>query len=343
MKRIVSLIILLAVVLAGIVAVQYFFISSRTPTRTYFKGYTGEVVLYTSMQEEQVLDIKRGFEEKYPDIEMKYYFNGSGNIKTKFSTEMHAGQPQADVLWLGNPIDYMVLKEDRLLMPYISPQGIRISRDYIDSEHYFTGARFMRLGIAYNTDFISKEQAPKTWDELTDSKWLERVVMADPANSGTMRYLTGTLLSNPDYGEDFFNRLGANNCLLESSTFSAHMQVAKGIRPIGIGVDYIVESLARQGLPVEFIYPNDGFVAVFSPVALLEGCRNEKNAKLLYDFILSRQGQEILVENGMRSVRSDIVQADDADDVKSLLADNLWIYEHSDVIVDMFDTAMGLK
>lgn len=343
MKRIVSLIIILAAVLAGIVIAQYFFISRQTPARSPFRGYTGEVMLYTSMQEKQILAVKKGFEEKYPNIEMKYYFSGSGSIKTKLSTERHSGQPQADVLWLGDPIDYITLKEERLLMPYISPQGIRISRNYIDSEHYFTGARFMRLGIVYNTDLISKEQAPKNWEELTDSKWLERIVMADPANSGTMRYFVGAFLSDPNYGEDFFSRLGKNNCAIEGSTFAAHMQVAKGIRSIGIGVDYVVESLEKQGAPVDFIYPEDGFVAVFSPVALLEGCRNEQNAKLLYDFILSKEGQQILVENGMRSVRSDILQTDDPEEVKSLLADEQWIYEHDDEIIEMFDTAMGLK
>ena len=42
---------------------------------------SGKVMLYSSMQEDQLVAIKKGFEAKYPDIVMDYYFAGTGRVK----------------------------------------------------------------------------------------------------------------------------------------------------------------------------------------------------------------------------------------------------------------------
>jgi iron(III) transport system substrate-binding protein len=39
---------------------------------------------------------------------------------------------------------------------------------------------------------------------------------------------------------------------------------------------------------------------------MIKGCANEDNAKLLMDFILSKEGQEVLVANNLVSVRDDV-------------------------------------
>ena len=39
---------------------------------------------------------------------------------------------------------------------------------------------------------------------------------------------------------------------------------------------------------------------------MISGCANEENARLLIDFILSKDGQEVLVNNNLVSVRDDI-------------------------------------
>ena len=43
-----------------------------------------------------------------------------------------------------------------------------------------------------------------------------------------------------------------------------------------------------------------------SPVALIKGCANPDNGKLLIDFLLSKAGQEVLVEQNLVSVRDDV-------------------------------------
>ena len=57
---------------------------------------------------------------------------------------------------------------------------------------------------------------------------------------------------------------------------------------------------------MNFHYTTEDVITMTSPVALIKGCANEENGKLLMDFILSKEGQEVLVENNLVSVRDDV-------------------------------------
>ena len=74
------------------------------------KDASGTVMLYSSMQEDQLVAIKEGFEKKYPNVKMDYYFAGTGKVITKIATEHQSGQVAADVIWVGDPSDYISFK-----------------------------------------------------------------------------------------------------------------------------------------------------------------------------------------------------------------------------------------
>ena len=112
------------------------------------------------MQEEEIQAIKEGFEAKYPQITMNYFFAGTNKVLTKLATEMQSGEIAADLVWTGAPSDYRKLKENRYLSPYISPQAININEAFMDEHHYYIGGRLMSAVIAYNTDLVSRRTRP---------------------------------------------------------------------------------------------------------------------------------------------------------------------------------------
>ena len=279
----------------------------RTPTEPpAMTGYSGKVTLFCSMQEEQIQAIKEGFEKKYPNITMDYFFAGTSKVLTKLATEMQSGEITADLVWTGAPSDYRKLKENRCLSPYISPQAININEAFMDGQHYYVGGRLMFAVIAYNTDLVSEEEAPKTWEELLDPKWRGKIVMTDPGSSGSAKYFVGSLMNSHDYGAAYFERLRDNGCMLESNSTATHLQIADGTYAVGICLDYIVRNLEQDGEPVSFHVPERDVVAIYSPMGLVAGCPNERNGRLLYAYILSQQGQQILREHHLHSVRDDV-------------------------------------
>ena len=297
MKKVLSLVIAMIIVLSMF-------------SCTAFAAPAGKVMLYSSMQEDQLMAIEQAFEAKYPDIDMEYFYAGGGKVITKMATEAQAGQIQADLVWLGDPSDYEGFKAAGYLQQYSSPEAEgHIAAEYIDPDGYYTAARLVTMGIAWcNLDGIgiTEEEAPKTWNDLLDPKWEAQLIMTDPAQASTTKYWMAAMMQSEKYGPDFFEALKNNGIELESGTTATHNVVAAGSYQVGICLDYVSANLIAQGSPMAFHYTTDDVITMTSPVGMIANCANPDNAALFYDFILSKEGQEVLVANNLVSVRDDV-------------------------------------
>lgn len=309
------------------------------------KTYSGKVMLYSSMQEDQLIAIKEGFEKKYPGVTMEYYFAGTSKVVTKISTEAQAGHVDADVIWVGDAADYVSFKEEGILQKYSSPEldSGAIADEYIDPEGYYAAGRLVGVGIAYNTALVSAEEAPKTWNDLLDAKWNDQIVMSDPGTAGTTKYWMNAMMCSDKYGTEYMQSLKDNGCYLESGTTATHNQLAASAYQVGVCLDYVSANLIAEGSPIAFLYPEDT-VSIASPVGLVADCNNEENGKLLIDFMLSKEGQEILVANNLVSVRTDVEQSVDLTTIPSYLeCDLAKLAENSDANLEAFNKIFGLS
>lgn len=273
-----------------------------------------KVMLYSSMQEDQLMAVEKAFEAAHPDIDMEYYYAGGGKLVTKMATEYQAGQIEADVVWLGDPSDYESFKKAGYLQKYTSPETDHIAAEYSDKDGYYTAGRLVTMGVAWCTldgIGITEEEAPKTWNELLDPKWKDQLIMTDPGASSTSKYWMAAMMQSDKYGEAFFQGLKDNGLQLESGTTATHNVVAAGSYQAGICLDYVSANLMSEGSPLDFHYTTEDVVTMTSPVALIENCANPDNGKTLIDFILSKEGQEVLVANNLVTVRDDVEMAID--------------------------------
>ena len=271
-----------------------------------FAEPSGKVMLYSSMQEAQLQAIEQAFEAKYPTVDMEYYYAGGGKLVTKMTTEAQdGGQIASDLVWLGDPSDYEAFKANGWLEPYVSPETDHISEAYIDPDGYYTAGRLVTMGIAWFIG-VDEEDAPKTWNDLLDPKWYNQIIMTDPSQASTTKYWMAAMMQSPKYGPDYFQKLKDNGVELESVTTATHNRVADASYQVGICLDYVSANLIAEGSPMMFHYTTEDVITMTSPVALIKGCANEENGKLLMDFILSKEGQEVLVANNLVSVRDDV-------------------------------------
>ena len=271
------------------------------------EGPKGKVMLYSSMQEAQLQAIEKAFEAKYPTVDMEYYYAGGGKLVTKMTTEAQdGGQIACDLVWRGDPSDYEGFKKSGWLEPYVSPETEHIAKEYMDAEGYYTAGRLVTMGIAWNIGLVEEADAPKTWNDLLDPKWQNQIIMTDPAQASTTKYWMAAMMQSEKYGPEYFQKLRENGVELESGTTATHNRVADASYLVGICLDYVSANLMAEGSPMNFHYTTEDVITMTSPVALIKGCANEENGKLLMDFILSKEGQEVLVENNLVSVRDDV-------------------------------------
>jgi iron(III) transport system substrate-binding protein len=191
-------------------------------------------------------------------------------------------------------------------MPYVSPETDHIAKEYMDAEGYYTAGRLVTMGIAWNIGLVEEADAPKTWEDLLDPKWQNQIIMTDPAQASTTKYWMAAMMQSEKYGPAFFEKLRENGVELESGTTATHNRVADASYMVGICLDYVSANLIAEGSPMAFHYTTEDVITMTSPVAMIKGCANEDNGKLLMDFILSKEGQEVLVANNLVSVRDDV-------------------------------------
>ncbi|HCG63898.1 MAG TPA: ABC transporter substrate-binding protein [Sphaerochaeta sp.] len=254
------------------------------------------VMLYSSLKDSQLAAIKEGFMKKYPNITMDYYTAGTGNVMTKLATEQQAGGISADIIWVGDPTNYIDFKEQGLLMPYDSPAAASIPDKFKDPDRLYMSARLIMLGFVYNTNLVKGNSIPKTWEDLLKPEFKDYVAMTDPTTSGTTLFTVAGLVQNPRYGWSYFEKLKANGVKLENGSSGVVNKAAAGEYKVSIGVDYIARTVMAQGATIGFVYPDNDIPIIESPIAIIKNTKNVEAAKMLYDYIISEDGQSVLLE-----------------------------------------------
>ena len=282
-------IVLLMVVLGSL------FAGGKSETTSNGEGKQN-VMLYSSLKDSQLAAIKEGFMKKYPNITMDFYTAGTGNVMTKLATEQQAGGISADIIWVGDPTNYIDFKDQDLLLPYDSPAATAIPEKFKDPDRMYMSARLIMLGFVYNTNLVKAGSIPQRWEDLLKDEFKDYVAMTDPTTSGTTLFTVAGLVQNPKYGWPFFEKLKANGVKLENGSSGVVNKAAAGEYKVSVGVDYIARTVMAQGATVGFVYPEDDIPIIESPIAIIKNTKNPEAAKKLYDYIISEEGQSVLLE-----------------------------------------------
>jgi iron(III) transport system substrate-binding protein len=270
----------------------------------------GEVVLYSAMIVNQMLrPLTAGFMKKYPFIKMSYYRADSEQLVPKISAEARAGSAVAD-LFEGSGGGALAV-EAGLTLPFDSPELAAFPKMYLDPKRQLAPTRLSYFSIAYNTKLVPPDKVPKTYEALLDPQWTGK--MAWPyAYTGRYLFLINLLHA---WGEDkamaYFKKL-AQQKIINFASGSARTlvnRVISGEYPIAINI-YAHHPLisAAKGAPVNSQLMNP-VPSAAGTVAAIKGSKHPHAAMLLMDFMLSKQGQEILSKAHYFPVRSDVEAA----------------------------------
>lgn len=304
-----------------------------------------KLMVYTSMKEVLIGEIRDAFAKKYPNIQFDYYSAGAGKIMAKIAAERQSGKLVVDILWTSEVPDFYALKKEGVLQKYESPEAKYVVSPLNDPDYEFTPARLGTLGITYN---ISKIKTPPTqWSDLLSQEYKDSFAIANPALSGTSMVSVGMIVNN--LGWDFIQKLKANGAKMGQGSGQVVDDTAAGDLAACIGVDYITIDKIKLGAPLGFAYPKEMLV-IPSPVAIFKGTPNLSAAQKFVDFLLSKEGQTIIANNYTLPVRKDVpivqgvglVTPDEA--VKrAMKIDYLKLMDEKAAIIDKFTGIMQKK
>jgi iron(III) transport system substrate-binding protein len=304
-----------------------------------------KLTVYTSMKEVLIGKLRDSFVKKNPDIEFDYYSAGAGKLMAKIATERQSGRIVADVLWTSEVPDFYQLKNQGVLEKYISPESKMIISPVKDPEGYFTPARLGTLGIAYNTKKVTNP--PKSWQDLLDPRFKNGFGIADPSLSGTACVSVAILVNN--FGWDYIEKLKKNGALMGQGSGQVVDDTASGDLKASIAVDYITVEKMEKGADLGFMFPKEMLV-IPSPVAIIKGTQNIKAGQKFVDFLLTKEGQEIIASTGTLPIREDVpnikgynlVPAKEAEK-RAMKLDYLKMLKEKEEIIQKFTKIMRAK
>lgn len=260
-----------------------------------------KLYVYTSMKESLIGQLKSAFAVKHPGVKMDYQSAGAGKLMAKIAAERESGKMLADILWTSEVPDFYQLRDQGVLQPYKSAEMASVVNPFADYDGSFTAVRLGTLGIGYNTRLV--KQAPKSWDDVKGPTFKGAFGIANPALSGTA-YMSVSLLVK-QFGWPYIEALRANGAKMGKGSGQVVDDTASGDLLGSLAVDYITLDKVEKGATLALVYPPEMLV-IPSPIAIIKGSPNTEAAKKFVDFVLSKEGQKIIAEEGTLPVRSDV-------------------------------------
>lgn len=264
-----------------------------------------KLVVYSSMKESLLGELKSAFARKHPGVELEYQNGGAAKLMAKLAAEREAGKILADVLWTAEVADFYQLKSQGALLPYTPAEIKALANPFGDYDGSFTAARFATLGIVYNNRFV--KDAPKSWHDAYKPVFKEAFGLANPSLSGTAFLGVAMLLRN--FGWSYFEALHANGAKLGKGSAQLVEETAAGDLLASLAVDYVVFDRIDKGAQLTMVYPAE-LIVIPSPIAIVKDGPNSEAARKYVDFVLSQEGQTILANQGMLPVRTDVTLPD---------------------------------
>jgi len=257
----------------------------------------GQVVFYSAMIVNQALrPIADKFGKKYPFLKMTYWRADSEDIAQKVSAEVRAGNVVGDVLE-GTGVGEQAVQAG-LLVPYTTPAMAAYPERYSDPTNMWTPTRLSYYSIAYNTRLVPEAKVPKSFDDLLDPQWKGKMAWRIGSASGTPLFITNLRLA---WGEEkaraYFEKLKEQK-IVNFGAGSARTLVDRVIAgeyaiALNIFAHHPLISKAK-GAPVNSKLL-DPVASTAATMGVVKGAKHPHAALLLIDFVLSSEGQEILL------------------------------------------------
>lgn len=255
----------------------------------------GKLMWYTTTIPDQLAHpLAEAFEAKYPFADVEIYRANSTDVASKVIQEYQAGSHFVDVVD-GTGTATMLESMDAL-QPFASPELDAYPASAKDPDGFSAPQLMYFMAAAYNTNMVSAADVPTTYEDLLDPKWKGKMFWRTSPTSGGPLFL-GNLMEA--WGEErataYFDDLAAQQMQnVDASGRAVLDRVITGQAPIGVQLfNDQVEDAAAKGAPVDWV-PLNPVTAQYSRVALAKNPPHPHTAMLFLDFILSKEGQEVI-------------------------------------------------
>ena len=167
-------------------------------------------------------------------------------------------------------------------------------------------ARRRSAPIAYNTNLVKPEDAPKGFTDLLDPKWTGKIVKAHPGYSGTI--MTATLQLGRDSAGRISRSSPSRSVMQVQSAADPPKKLALGERAVmADGAEYSDPAAQGAGEPIEAVYAAEGTPLIAGPNGIFKDAPNPNAARLFQAWSFTAEASSSIIDvGGLRSVHPQV-------------------------------------
>jgi iron(III) transport system substrate-binding protein len=250
----------------------------------------GEFTFYSHDSEPGIAGILEAFNKDFPKIKGKYVRAQNGTLFSRTVAERSANKFGADVIQFSEPATALDFQKRGGYASYASPQAEFYAPEHLSKpagDYFWVGVTF--AGLAYNTEKVKPEDAPKGWKDITKPVWLNGA-NTKMSNSG-MQFVQWYELRKL-YGDKFWGEFAKNKPRGFDSRAQQFERLAKGDDKLCVLAEYAGYLLVKEkGAPVAFVAPEDGLPASPLLCGIADRGPSPEASRLFIDWQMSLRGQ----------------------------------------------------
>jgi iron(III) transport system substrate-binding protein len=190
------------------------------------------------------------FEEAYPGMSVTLFGEGStGDMIARVRAEMDAGlQPSGDVFW-GSMEHASTAVSEGILAQWHAPEADEYDPQYVNDYWIIVNRTFH--GIAWNTNNVSEDEVPTSFDDLLDPRWEGRII-AEPRIATQLTALSTHRFEDEAAAMEYTEALAAQGVTFIPRYPTLIQQLASGEYDICFNCNlFNAWELVNDGAPIE--------------------------------------------------------------------------------------------
>jgi iron(III) transport system substrate-binding protein len=250
----------------------------------------GRVLFYSTMTVQDGKAFAGAFERKY-GIKVEHWRGSAEKIVQRGVLEARAGAAGADVFETSSH-RMEALRREGLLEDFYTPAFRELSpAAFAHGHRQYVADRFAFFVLGYNTNLVKPGELPVRYEDLLDARWNGRLAIE---STDVLWFAALSKAMGEEKGVVFFRKLAAMRPSIRSGHILAAQLVASGEIPLLVtAYNNNMETLKKAGAPVDW-KPLAPVFGQASAMGLARHSRRPHAALLFADFVLSREGQELL-------------------------------------------------
>ena len=277
-------------------------------------AYAGEITAYTSLEEDDAKVYLEAFAKAEPDIHVNLLRLSTGDLGARILAEK--SNPHHDVIWgwaVTQMADPRILE---MIEPY-KPKGIdEVKTAFKDPENRWFATTGYFAGFCVNTEILKQDglAVPTSWQDLLDPKYKGKIVMPNPASSGTGYLQIASILQmkGEEEGWRFLKQLDENIAQYIKSGSKPCKMASAGEYAIGASFAFSAVKQIMEGYPIVLVVPSEGAGYEIEVSSLMKTSKNKDDAKKFLDWLLTLDAAKLY---GQRAEMSSVPGAEPTEEV----------------------------